>query len=48
MIASDPYLKQFVREFTEVNSGQAYYSDLRGLGNLVFEDFKRNKRKNFK
>ncbi len=48
MIASDPYLKQFVREFTEINSGQAYYSDLRGLGNIVFEDFKRNKRKNFK
>jgi len=48
MIASDPYLKQFVREFTKINNGQAYYSNLQGLGNLVFEDFKRNKRKNFK
>jgi len=48
MIASDPYLKQFVREFTEINSGQAYYSSLQGLGHLVFEDFKKNKRKHFK
>lgn len=46
MIASDPYLKQFVKEFTTVNNGNAYYSDLNGLGHLVFEDFKRNRRKN--
>ncbi|MEQ9424285.1 MAG: VWA domain-containing protein [Cyclobacteriaceae bacterium] len=47
MIASDPYLREFVREFTAVNKGNAYYSSLQGLGNLVFEDFKRNKRKSF-
>ncbi|MFZ9044801.1 MAG: vWA domain-containing protein [Cyclobacteriaceae bacterium] len=47
MIASDPYLKQFVQEFTEVNNGNAYYSSLKGLGHLVFEDYKRNRRKNF-
>lgn len=46
MIASDPYLKTFVREFTKANNGNAYYSNLQGLGNLVFEDFKRNRRKN--
>ncbi len=46
MIATDPYLKAFVREFTQANSGNAYYSSLQGLGNLVFEDFKRNRRKN--
>lgn len=46
MIASDPYLKEFVREFTKVNHGNAYYSNLQGLGHLVFEDFKRNRRKN--
>src|SRR5688572_17857577 len=46
MIASDPYLKSFVREFTKANNGNAYYSNLEGLGNLVFEDFKNNKRKN--
>jgi uncharacterized protein with von Willebrand factor type A (vWA) domain len=46
MIATDPYLKAFVREFTKANNGNAYYSSLQGLGNLVFEDFSRNRRKN--
>jgi len=47
MIASDPYLKQFVKEFTQVNNGSAYYSSLKGLGELIFEDYKRNKKKRF-
>ncbi len=47
MIASDPYLKAFVRQFTQANHGNAYYSNVEGLGNLVFEDFKRNRRKSF-
>jgi uncharacterized protein with von Willebrand factor type A (vWA) domain len=46
MIASDPYLKRFVKEFTEVNNGNAYYSSLKGLGDLIFEDYRRNRRKN--
>lgn len=46
MIASDPYLKEFVREFTQVNSGNAYYSSLKGLGDLIFEDYRRNRKKN--
>lgn len=46
MIASDPYLKEFVKEFTQVNGGNAYYSSLQGLGNLIFEDYRRNRRKN--
>jgi Ca-activated chloride channel homolog len=45
MIASDPYLQQFVREFTETNQGKAYYSSLKGLGSMIFEDYKRNRRK---
>ena len=45
MIASDPYLKQFVDEFTQVNQGTAYYSSLKGLGHLIFEDYRRNRRK---
>ncbi|MGB0932008.1 MAG: vWA domain-containing protein, partial [Chitinophagales bacterium] len=32
MIASDPYLQKFVREFTQVNQGKAYYSGLDKLG----------------
>ncbi|RDC63528.1 vWA domain-containing protein [Adhaeribacter pallidiroseus] len=46
MIASDPYLKQFVEEFTAVNQGKAYFSSLQGLGHLIFEDYKQNRRKN--
>jgi len=45
MIASDPYLKEFVREFTEANNGRAYYSDLNGLGDLIFQDYKKNRKK---
>ncbi|MBX2841514.1 MAG: VWA domain-containing protein [Flammeovirgaceae bacterium] len=48
MIASDPYLKEFVKEFTKVNNGNAYYSSLKGLGNLIFEDYRRNRRKNIR
>lgn len=48
MIASDPYLKQFVKEFTQVNNGKAYYSGLKGLGDLIFEDYQRNRRKNLR
>lgn len=47
MIASDPYLKEFVKEFTQVNNGSAYYSSLKGLGHLIFEDYRRNRRKKF-
>lgn len=45
MLATDPWLKSFVRDFTEANGGNAYYSGLEGLGRLVFEDFSRNRRK---
>jgi uncharacterized protein with von Willebrand factor type A (vWA) domain len=45
MIAQDPYLQEFVRNFTEVNGGKAFYSSLNGLGNYIFEDYERNKRK---
>lgn len=45
MIANDPYLQQFVREFTKTNQGRAYYSSLGGLGEYVFEDFVKNRKK---
>ncbi|GAB1449306.1 MAG: VWA domain-containing protein [Bacteroidia bacterium] len=48
MIASDPYLQKFVREFTEVNQGKAYYSNLNGLGDYIFEDFEKNRKKRVK
>ena len=45
MIARDPYLQKFIREMTEANHGKAYYSSLDNLGEFVFEDYIRNKRK---
>lgn len=45
MIANDPYLQQFVREFTKTNNGRAYYSSLNNLGEYVFEDFIKNRKK---
>ncbi|MHB8337919.1 MAG: vWA domain-containing protein [Ignavibacteriaceae bacterium] len=48
MIARDPYLQQFVREFTRTNNGRAFYSSLSGLGDYIFEDYIRNRRKRLK
>lgn len=45
MIARDPYLQQFVREFTRTNNGRAFYSNLTGLGEYIFEDYIRNRRR---
>lgn len=45
MIAKDPYLQQFVKDFTRINNGRAFYSSLTGLGEYIFEDFIRNRRK---
>ncbi len=45
MIAKDPYLQQFVRDFTQINEGKAFYSTLNGLGEYIFEDYIRNRRK---
>jgi len=45
MIAEDPYLVEFVQEFTKANHGKAYYSGLNDLGEQVFVDYFRNKRR---
>ena len=45
MIAKDPYLQQFVRKFTEINGGKAFYSSLKWLGEYIFEDYIKNRRK---
>lgn len=47
MIAQDPYLKQFVEEFTEANQGKAFFSGLQGLGEFIFTDYEKNKRKRY-
>lgn len=45
MIARDPYLQQFVRDLTQANRGRAYYASLENLGEFIFEDYVRNRRK---
>ncbi len=45
MIAKDPYLMQFVRDFTQANNGKAFYTGLSGLGEMIFEDYENNRTK---
>jgi uncharacterized protein with von Willebrand factor type A (vWA) domain len=46
MIAQDPYLQDFVQQFTAANQGKAFYTSLQGLGDFVFEDYEKNRRRN--
>ncbi|OMP31213.1 VWA domain-containing protein [Mangrovimonas sp. DI 80] len=48
MIAQDAYLMQFVREFTYANQGKAFYTGLKGLGEMIFEDYETNRKKRIK
>ncbi len=45
MIAQDPYLQQFITEFTEAAKGKAFFSGLNKLGQFVIHDYASNKRK---
>jgi Ca-activated chloride channel family protein len=45
MVARDPYLINFVEELTKANKGRAYYTGLGNLGEYVFVDYIRNRRK---
>lgn len=47
MVARDPYLVNFVEELTKANHGRAYYSGLNQLGETIFVDYIRNRRKVF-
>ncbi len=47
MVAQDSYLINFVEEFTKANQGRAYYSSLSNLGEYIFVDYIRNRRKRF-
>lgn len=48
MIASDPYLQKFVNNFTEANQGKAFYTGLKGLGEMIFQDYESNRKKRIK
>ena len=47
MIASDPYLMEFVEKFTEINDGSAYFADLNNLGSMILKDYSKNKIKKY-
>jgi uncharacterized protein with von Willebrand factor type A (vWA) domain len=34
-----------VEQFTETNKGKAFYAGLEGLGNFIFADYERNKKR---
>ncbi len=48
MIANDPYLQRFVDHFTEANQGKAFYTGLKGLGEMIFQDYEANRKKRVK
>jgi Ca-activated chloride channel homolog len=48
MITQDPYLQSFVEKFTEANQGKAFYTGLKGLGQMIFEDYEKNKKRNIR
>lgn len=45
MVAQDSWLVKFVQDFTKANNGKAYFTGLGKLGEFVFEDYERNRRK---
>jgi Ca-activated chloride channel family protein len=45
MVARDPYLQGFVRDLSEINKGRAYFTGLNNLGEYIFMDFIRNRKK---
>ncbi len=45
MIARDPWLVQFVNDMTQANHGRAYFSSLNKLGEYVFVDYIRNRKR---
>lgn len=45
MVAQDPWLVDFVNKMTEANRGRAYFSSLNKLGQYVFVDYIRNRKR---
>jgi len=43
MIAQDRYLREFVELFTAQNKGKAFLTGLSGLGEMIFEDYEKNR-----
>jgi Ca-activated chloride channel family protein len=45
MIATDPWLQEFVDRLTRVNRGRAYFASPHNLGDFLFTDYIKNRRK---
>ncbi|MBE7466443.1 MAG: VWA domain-containing protein [Planctomycetes bacterium] len=45
MVTDDPVLVQFVEDLTAINHGRAYYTGLGKLGQFLFVDYVRNRRR---
>lgn len=45
MLTDDPYLQQFVDDFTEANNGKALFTGLSGLGDGILIDYERNRKR---
>jgi uncharacterized protein with von Willebrand factor type A (vWA) domain len=45
MVARDNYLQNFIDAFTEANQGKAYFTGLKGLGEMIFRDYTTKKSK---
>lgn len=45
MVTQDPYLVDFVDQFTQVNKGRAYYTSPQMLGEYIFVDYIKNRRR---
>jgi Ca-activated chloride channel family protein len=45
MLATDPELQEFVEELTEINRGRAYFASADRLGEFLFADYIRNKKR---
>lgn len=43
MIAQDPYLRKFINAFTAQNKGKAFLTGLSNLGEMIFEDYEKNR-----
>lgn len=45
MVATDPYLQEFIHTLTRVNRGRAYFASPYNLGEYMFADYLRNRRR---
>ncbi len=45
MLTDDPYLQQFIEDFTQANNGKALFTGLTGLGDGILVDYERNRKR---